>query len=207
MSFESQGAEGSRSGSGSVLGGAGRQPRSLTLTFAETHPWERLVRDRLNSLPRGYLKRFVLLLIERAGVDMSTDEAFRAQVERALLTRELPEPGNLRGRSQLPLGQPIGPYSSAQQAAPPDVSQASNGATRAELGSVESEAMLAVFNRIQDNQPKTTALDQQVRRPFGAQAPVPASTVLGVRPQTEAQRTHQQTQTPEKDGGFGALEL
>jgi hypothetical protein len=68
----------------------GRAPRSLTLTFAETHPWERLVRDRLNGLPRGYLKRFVLLLIERAELDLSSDEAFCRQVEHALLTRELP---------------------------------------------------------------------------------------------------------------------
>ena len=71
-------------------GSSARQPRSLTLTFAETHPWERLVRDRLNALPRGYLKRFVLLLIEKAELDLSSDESFRHQVEQALLQRELP---------------------------------------------------------------------------------------------------------------------
>lgn len=106
---------------------AGRQPRSLTLTFAETHPWERLVRDRLNALPRGYLKRFVLLLIERAGVDLTSDEAFRAQVEQALLIRDLPG-RDLAGKpaSQMPMAleqhiTPVRPAESMAQALEPSL--------------------------------------------------------------------------------------
>jgi hypothetical protein len=66
-----------------------RPPRSLTLTFAETNPWEMLVRDRLAALPRGYLKRVLLLLLEGSGMDLSNEAVFQEQVEKLLLTKNL----------------------------------------------------------------------------------------------------------------------
>lgn len=68
---------------------AAKAPRSLTLTFAESHPWEMIVRDRLAVLPRGYLKRLVLTLIEQSGLDLEDEDQFRHQVERLLVTRRL----------------------------------------------------------------------------------------------------------------------
>lgn len=66
-----------------------KAPRSLTLTFAESHPWEMMVRDRLAALPRGYLKRLLLSLIEHSGLDLEDEARFRQQVERLLITRRL----------------------------------------------------------------------------------------------------------------------
>lgn len=67
----------------------GKAPRSLTLTFAESHPWEMMVRDRLAALPRGYLKRLLLSLLEHSGLDLEDEARFRQQVERLLITRRL----------------------------------------------------------------------------------------------------------------------
>lgn len=99
-----------------------KAPRSLTLTFAETHPWEMLVRDRLVSLPRGHLKRFLLHLIEQSGVDLENDDVFRAQVESVLMSRHrglvFPAAEDIRRQSQPPVGAANIPAAARKPSAP-----------------------------------------------------------------------------------------
>lgn len=190
MSFESTTQNG-QNGQKGAEGKDGRAPRSLTLTFAETNPWEMLVRDRLAALPRGYLKRFLLLLLEGSGMDLANEAVFQEQVEKLLLTKNL----------AVALGS-VGAVSRSIPSAQNALARSFKVDDEVRMAQTINEAAPASDEVIPEN---VDRISQAVRV---AQADhIDQATQRGVQQSGTLPASMRQPQQSFKDGGFGALEL
>ena len=167
-----------------------RPPRSLTLTFAETNPWEMLVRDRLAALPRGYLKRVLLLLLEGSGMDLANEAVFQDQVEKLLLTKNLAAALGSGGASRSFSGASsklsLSTKADDEMPAAPAITNITS------LANVEPDSGDTSLEHVQN-------IDQVERLEHAAQR--------SAQPAVALPASKRQPQQSFKDGGFGALEL